>query len=632
MKRFISQSIYKAAAGGPMPKIKLDSTELGIFNFLRDACEKIGMSNGTQPTVRVAGGWVRDKLLGVQSKDIDITVDVMGVERFADFLYMHAQETRGEKQTFVSESKEVKAQKTKDRNISVRILNINGQDVDLLPLRVEYYEPEDRHPITVNFQELTEIAQNEGIPRYLKRHRPDMFEKLSVLPPASRNDPIQVLPVVDAYRRDLTLNALFYNIQSGEVEDLTGRGLDDLREMKLSTPIEPNKTFEDDPLRVLRVLRFYSRFKNSHIDPETFEAMKNPGVQHQLTRRIHGDEESGITVERTAIELRKLFSGEQPDEAIRVMYETGLLGKVLGLPSEYSPFEMDQRNKHHELTLINHTLLVIKNMNKLSKEKGLSSEDRMMMNIASLFHDLGKLDPSIQKQKEEGQVQVGYGGHEAVSAKIYERLSDSLNLSNNEKTFIHGVVSKHMIPHDHLRGNVLNDPNKLREFKDKNPKLWEFTYLHAMADSISKSDTDIDPQIDPQYQQNIDLMQSFELPILVRGDEIIRRTGLQGPEIGQLLGKIREEQYKNFGLGGDQEIPFEQAKEFAMQMVKNKVQPHLDGNKIMQMTGLTQGRELGSVIQQLKEQRFNNPAFSEQNAIALVQQLYPPQQLPPEQV
>ena len=63
-------------------------------------------------------------------------------------------------------------------------------------------------------------------------------------------------PEQDAYRRDLTINSLFYNINKGEVEDLTGRGLSDMKEAIARTPLDPFKTFTDDPLRVLRSIRF----------------------------------------------------------------------------------------------------------------------------------------------------------------------------------------------------------------------------------------------------------------------------------------------------------------------------------------------------------------------------------------
>lgn len=88
-------------------------------------------------------------------------------------------------------------------------------------------------------------------------------------------------PEEDAYRRDLTINALFYNINQNTIEDWTKRGLDDLKQGIIRTPLDPVKTFNDDPLRVLRTIRFTNRFgfemdeevKAAASDPKILEAM-----------------------------------------------------------------------------------------------------------------------------------------------------------------------------------------------------------------------------------------------------------------------------------------------------------------------------------------------------------------------
>jgi tRNA nucleotidyltransferase/poly(A) polymerase len=534
--------MYKSAATGAMPQIQLNNTEEMIFKFLQDACVSIGAVKGVQPTVRVAGGWVRDKLLGVQSKDIDITVDTIRAEEFADKLY-DISNLRTETTGFVSEPTYNKSDEAKERNIDTVILKINGQEIDLLPLRVEYYEPYSRHPLTVDFQELSTIAQTEGIPRYLKKKRPDLFEKLSELPPAGRNDPAQVLPLVDTYRRDLTINAIFYNLATQQVEDKTGRGIDDLEKMHLTTPLESNMTFKNDPLRVLRVLRFYSRYADSKIDPDVVKAMADPTIQKQIVRRIQGDNESGISGENIATELRKLFMGNKPEEALRTMYNTGLLQKMLLLPPEYNPLEMDQKNKHHALNVIEHTLAVVKNVNELSKEFGLGNKQRMMMNFTSLFHDLGKLDSRSHKNKEDGS--RGYSGdpdvpgslsHQQASQDQWKIFSDALNMSDEEKDTISELIVNHMNPHGHIEGQDQSPTDSvLRKYIRKNPS-WVFQYIHAMADAMSKGEVPNPAATDP-YRANLDRLHQLaptadsfgnSVPIieLVKGQEIIQIVGL----------------------------------------------------------------------------------------------------------
>ena len=101
-------------------------------------------------------------------------------------------------------------------------------------------------------------------------------------------------PLDDAMRRDLTLNALFYNINEQKVEDFTGKGIDDLRNKIARTPLEPLQTFLDDPLRILRSIRFAVKY-NLQMVKEIKEAAANPEVRAALVQKV--------TNERRAKEL-----------------------------------------------------------------------------------------------------------------------------------------------------------------------------------------------------------------------------------------------------------------------------------------------------------------------------------------
>jgi tRNA nucleotidyltransferase/poly(A) polymerase len=103
----------------------------------------------------------------------------------------------------------------------------------------------------------------------------------------------------DALRRDATINALFYNLHTDQVEDFTG-GLADLDAKVIRTPMEPLQTFMDDPLRVLRLVRFASRLQFS-IDPETERFMGDRRVLDALTVKI--------SRERVGVELEKMLKG-----------------------------------------------------------------------------------------------------------------------------------------------------------------------------------------------------------------------------------------------------------------------------------------------------------------------------------
>ncbi len=452
----------------PNVKIELDATESKIFNVLREASKEMP----GQPVVRVAGGWIRDKLLGRNSKDIDVTVSNMTGEQFGAHLAAF-DKRRG--LGAVSNISNRSADQTE--NIAVGFLKIYGQEVEILNLRgKEEYVEGDRNQIS------TGIGTPED----------------------------------DAFRRDLTINSMFYNINTGQVEDYTGKGYEDLATMTLRTPLEPVKTFTDDPLRLLRVLRFNSRYPNAKIDIETLAAMKDPTVQFQIVRRlVNPIDTQGIVPERTADEFRKIMKGEQPEAAIRTMFHTGLLQKILGLPSEFNQLEMDQRNPHHQLNVIEHTLEVIRNTNKMAKEFELDDDQRMMMNMTALFHDLGKLDPRSHKDKPDGT--RGYTGnpanpegltHQQSSALQWNRLAKALKLSDNETQTIHDLVKGHMNPHAHIEGaeNAATD-KQLRKYIRNNP-LWVFQYIHAMADAASKSKvSDADAAI--PYRENLERLREL---------------------------------------------------------------------------------------------------------------------------
>lgn len=125
----------------------------------------------------------------------------------------------------------------------------------------------------------------------------------------------------DALRRDSTINSLFYNLETSSVEDFTGSGLEDLQTKIIRTPLDPFKTFHDDPLRVLRHIRFASRL-DFKIEDKDLEAMTDAAIQKAFM--------SKITRERVGIEVEKMLAS--PDEkalrALKIMIETRLYNTI----------------------------------------------------------------------------------------------------------------------------------------------------------------------------------------------------------------------------------------------------------------------------------------------------------------
>ncbi|KAJ2355329.1 CCA tRNA nucleotidyltransferase, mitochondrial [Coemansia erecta] len=235
-----------------------------------------------QPTLRIAGGWVRDKLLGLASHDIDIAVDRMsGFElatRVNEYLAAHAYET--------STLAKISSNPERSKHLETATLRVLGHSVDFVHLRSEQYDADSRIP---------RVAFGT--------------------------------PGEDARRRDITINALFYNLHTRAVEDFTGCGLRDLREGRVRTPMDARQTFADDPLRVLRVLRFASRFGYA-IAGSTGAAMQCAVVARDLDAKI--------SRERVGVELEKMASGERPLLAVQLVLRYGLYASVFQAPPQAS--------------------------------------------------------------------------------------------------------------------------------------------------------------------------------------------------------------------------------------------------------------------------------------------------------
>jgi hypothetical protein len=135
-------------------------------------------------------------------------------------------------------------------------------------------------------------------------------------------------PEQDAMRRDFTINSLFYNVNESKVEDLTLRGLEDLRQGILRTPLAPMETFMDDPLRVLRAVRFGTRF-GFDLEASLVEAASSLKVREALAAKV--------SRERFGSELDGMFNGPAPVEAMKLMVSLGIFDTVFALPSSPKP-------------------------------------------------------------------------------------------------------------------------------------------------------------------------------------------------------------------------------------------------------------------------------------------------------
>ena len=243
--------------------IELSEQEATLRQLLLDVSTYIGTLDGhSRPQLRFTGGWVRDKLLGVGSKDIDIAIDSMTGYKFGLLMkqYLEQPDMQAKYPKSVKLSK-IEANPEKSKHLETTTGHIMGLDIDLVNLRKETYTEDSRNP-----------QMEFGTPED------------------------------DALRRDATVNAMFYNLDESEIEDFTGRGFQDMERGVIKTPLSPYQTFKDDPLRVLRAIRFASRLGYS-IDAEDERAMSDSGIWVEFKLKI--------TRERVGIEVTKMLQGDR---------------------------------------------------------------------------------------------------------------------------------------------------------------------------------------------------------------------------------------------------------------------------------------------------------------------------------
>ena len=271
-------------------EIRLTSAERRLFAVLLEVVEKHGLK---ETVVRVAGGWVRDKLLGLESHDIDIALNNLTGVDFAAHVnaFMEAQGLKTHRIGVIQANPE------QSKHLETAKVKVLEHEVDFVNLRTEDYNERSRIP-GMRFGSAVE----------------------------------------DATRRDFTINALFYNVSDGKVEDLTGFGLKDLRDGVIRTPLAAAQTFRDDPLRMLRAMRFGSRF-GFRLDGAIEEGMRDDTVVAMLAQKV--------SRERIGVEVVGILEGRLPLMGLDWVHKFGLTNVVFRIP-KYLPKTDQIREQQNE--------------------------------------------------------------------------------------------------------------------------------------------------------------------------------------------------------------------------------------------------------------------------------------------
>lgn len=328
--------------------IKPTAVEENIFKRLLATLSHFQL----QTQIRVAGGWVRDTLLGKVSHDIDIALDNMTgtqfVDKFKEYLLSIGEDVQG----FCV----VKSKPEHSKHLETAKISLFGMSIDFVNLRKEEY-PENTS----------------------KKQCPN--PKNSCIPKQTFGTAEE-----DAYRRDLTINSLFYNIVTGAVEDWTKRGISDLKSGKLVTPVPPKDSFLVDPSRILRAIRFGARFDFT-LDDDLKVAAASDDVKNALAKKIKR--------ERIGTEIDLIISGNQPVKAMTYICELTLFWTVFTLPPEHESVIFDGCERLCISYLYNASNLI-----HLLGESTFTAEQRRLALYAALFLPLRNTTYSEEKAKK----------------------------------------------------------------------------------------------------------------------------------------------------------------------------------------------------------------------------------------
>lgn len=316
----------------------------------------------------------------------------------------------------------------------------------------------------------------------------------------------------DAKRRDFTINALMRNLHTGEILDLLGQGLSDLEARLLRTPLDPAATFADDPLRMLRAVRFRHRLGFSYA----------PGLEDAI--RAMAPRTSMLSAERIRDELEKMLALESGPDALDDLMRLGLLEQFA--PELAAMKGVEQGNFHH-LDVWDHTLLVMRKA---------GAKDRLLT-LACLLHDCGK--PATRQVDSSGRTR--FFGHERKGEEIAKDLLLRLRFSRST------ALDAGLLVRSHMRLSSLGDkPTKgalRRLVRDLGAHLDQFFAL-VEADTLA-----LKPGVEVMdvglIRAKVEAMLAedgaavYESPI--SGGEIQKLFGLApGPQVGRIKDALRE--------------------------------------------------------------------------------------------
>jgi len=445
--------------------------------------------------VYLVGGFVRDKLLGRENMDLDILVCGDAVR----FAHQVAEDFKTKLKAFY-------------KRFGTALLELGADaekcKIEFASARKESYKEDSRKPIVA---------------------------------PAILED--------DLSRRDFTVNALAVSLDKRDFGRLIDRfqGLKDLKDKILRTPLEPKKTFSDDPLRIMRAIRFSSQLR-FEIEEKTFEAIC------EMRARLHP--RNVVSQERITDEFLKILRSERPSVGLTLLQKSRVMEVIFPEIAEMEGVE--QRRDFHHKDVFYHTLQVVDNICRKT--------DNVWLRFAALMHDIAK--PATKKFVEG--TGWTFHGHEEIGAKWQKRIFRKMRLPMEKAAYVSKLVRLHLRPIA-LADEGVTDTAIRRLIREAGDDLEDLMLL-CRADITSK-----DPRKVKEYSANFDRVEkriaeveerdrirNFQSP--VRGDEIMQICNI-GP--GKLVGTLKKK-IEEAILEGEIPNEYEAAKEY-LYRIKDEV-------------------------------------------------------------